>query len=192
MTKSEVTQADNRSIAYYWKAFRSNPWLSWPADIFLYAVILYGVYSWQTGHLIKADGTEPVPAFTAQTISGEFISSENFSGKKSLVYFFATWCAACNMSMSNLNALHRRAESGELAVYLVALSYETKQEIEEYVARHELNMPVILGTPQMARDFRIESFPTYYVINEEGKIISRDVGYSTRTGLLWRSGELGI
>lgn len=176
----------------WWNAFRSNPWLSWPADILIYGLILYGVYSWQTRHLIVADGTEPIPTFLANTLDGSTFSSENLLGKRHLVYFFATWCAACNMSMSNLNALFDRADDENLGVILIALHYESIEEIADYVARHNVQMPVILGTPRMARDFRIESFPTYYVINEYGKIISRDVGYSTRTGLLWRSGELGI
>jgi len=47
-------------------------------------------------------------------------------------------------------------------------------------------MPVLMGDDSTARDWSVRAFPTYYVIDTEGRISSRSVGYSTRLGMWLR------
>jgi hypothetical protein len=43
-----------------------------------------------------------------------------------------------------------------------------------------------MGEPSTAADWSVQAFPTYYVIDAEGQISSRSVGYSTKLGMLFR------
>jgi len=45
----------------------------------------------------------------------------------------------------------------------------------------------LLGSPQTSSDWQIRGFPTYFVIDGDGKIVSRSVGYSTKIGLQIRT-----
>lgn len=177
-------------ISGFWKAFRSRKYLSLAFDVMVMAMILVLVYNWQTRNLISADGTQAIPQFAAETLDGQLITDKELHGKSHLVYFFATWCGICTMSMSNIVDLREKAAEEELGVYLVALNYNDVSEIREYAEEHQLNVPVILGTPRMAHDFKIQAFPTYYVTNKDGKIVSRDTGFSTSAGMRWRAGQL--
>jgi len=44
-------------------------------------------------------------------------------------------------------------------------------------------MPVLLGTTETMKDFKIQAFPTYYVLDKEQKITKVSMGYSTEIGL---------
>jgi hypothetical protein len=45
---------------------------------------------------------------------------------------------------------------------------------------------VLLGDDPLARAFRVNSYPTTFILNSEGRIEQATVGYTTRLGLLWR------
>ncbi len=88
--------------------------------------------------------------------------------------------------MPNLQKLY--AGSGEqLQVLAVALDYANKDAVLEFTDRHDFTFPVLLGTLREAADYRIRGFPTYYVIDAQGRVQQRSVGYSTLLGLKLRS-----
>jgi len=59
-------------------------------------------------------------------------------------------------------------------------------EIREFIKETGVDLPVLLGGPKTTNDWNIRGFPTYFVIDEDGQIASRSVGYSTRIGLQTR------
>jgi hypothetical protein len=72
-------------------------------------------------------------------------------------------------------------------ILTVALDWQSVGELQAYAARHELNVPVLLGNADVARDWHVYAFPTYYVLDSEQRVVRRDIGYSTQLGLWWRS-----
>jgi len=83
--------------------------------------------------------------------------------------------------------LHRfRGEKG-LRVIAVALDWESKSDVMDYVEEHELRVPVLLGDASIARAWKVSAFPTYYVLDKDHRVAAGDIGYSTQLGLLWRS-----
>jgi len=59
--------------------------------------------------------------------------------------------------------------------------------VHEYARRHDLTMPVLVGTAQTGATYRIRGYPTYYVLDAQGRIARRDVGLSTVAGLWIRT-----
>ena len=76
-------------------------------------------------------------------------------------------------------------ESG--SIFAVALSYNGLQSIEAFLERNALDVPVLLGNSEILNSYRINAFPTVYVLNESGNIDSSTVGYTTTLGLWWRT-----
>ena len=66
---------------------------------------------------------------------------------------------------------------------MVALEYESLDEVREFIKETDVSLPVLLGGPQTSNDWQIRGFPTYFVIDGDGNIASRSVGYSTKIGL---------
>jgi thiol-disulfide isomerase/thioredoxin len=105
--------------------------------------------------------------------------------KKTVIYFFAPWCHVCHASIDNLQSIYQRNE--ELNVIAVALDYMDVSEIEDFVAQHQLTFPVALGNEKVKQAYKVNGYPSYYVINEQNTVIAKSLGYSTELGLYLRS-----
>ena len=84
----------------------------------------------------------------------------------------------------------QRRDEDELRIIAVALGWKNSDEVREFADRHALNVPVLLGDTSIARDWKVYGFPTYYVLDSQARVVSRDIGYSTQLGMLWRSWAL--
>jgi len=104
-----------------------------------------------------------------------------------LVYFFAPWCHICAASSDNIRRLREYRDEDTLSIIVVALDWENEDDIREYAKKHELNVPVLIGDTKIMSDWQVFGFPTYYVLDDQHQVVSRDFGYSTQLGLWWRS-----
>ncbi|WDE14523.1 TlpA family protein disulfide reductase [Thalassomonas haliotis] len=118
------------------------------------------------------------------TLMDETISLKS-QGKKTVLYFFAPWCTICHASISNLQNIYQDNE--ELDVIAVALDYANEQEIAEFSAQHRLDFPIALGNEQVKAQFKVQGYPSYYVIDEQNTITAKSMGYSSELGLYLRA-----
>jgi thiol-disulfide isomerase/thioredoxin len=155
-------------------------------EVSLFAIALLAISAWQSRNLLDTD-RQLAPALLATTLAGDRFELSHLAGKPVLIYFFAPWCPYCSASADNIVRLRRIRDEEDLTILMVALDWQDRDEISEYAIDHELNVPVLLGDAAVARDWRVFSFPTYYMLDDELRVIGRDMGYSTQLGLLWRS-----
>ena len=167
-------------------ATRSRRARSLLLNIALFAAVFLAVTAWQSRNMLDTDG-QPAPALRGTTLAGAPYDLGNAGDRPALVYFFAPWCKVCAASTGNLDRLRRWHDESELEMVAVALGWEAAEEVRDYVARHELDLPVVLGDSTVARDWQIYAFPSYYVLDSQHRIARRDVGYSSQLGLLWRA-----
>ena len=74
-----------------------------------------------------------------------------------------------------------------MQILTVALDWESVDDIREYAVKHKLNVPVIVGNAEIANNWKVFGFPTYYVLDSQHRVVRRDFGYSTQLGLWWRT-----
>jgi thiol-disulfide isomerase/thioredoxin len=160
--------------------------LTYGVEAVVIAVILTGIYTYQSRDLLPAD-LQQAPALSAPMLAGGFYDLTQHTASTTLVYFFAPWCKICAASSGNIDSLRSLRDENELNILLVALDWQTEAEVHEYVDRHEITLPILLGDRRIARAWNIYAFPTYYVLDREQRVIRRDLGYSTFAGLWWRT-----
>lgn len=102
-----------------------------------------------------------------------------------LVYFFAPWCQVCALSQPSLNAFHSLRP--EVEISLIALGWETAQEVQAYQDKHQFDLPIFLAPQSTQAQWQVDAYPSYYFINDKGEVISKDRGLVTLPGLLARS-----
>lgn len=166
--------------------FRS--FLSWLPFI----VIILGIFYWQNRHLLnyQENNQTPQSAHTQKLLSltGKTDSIiDPTSNQSTIVYFFAPWCSICDWSIGNLESQRKSLLEKNYRVVYVALSWETQEEVGDFATRNQLTEPVLLGTQSIMQDFKVKGFPTYYLINSDGKVISGSQGYSSKIGIWLRS-----
>lgn len=156
----------------------------WQALVFL--VIFLGLSAFQARNMLPSSDT-PAPALQGALLGGGAWDLANSGNQPVLVYFFAPWCGFCAASSDNLTRLRRLRDEQSLQIVAVVLDWKDLDEVRQYVERHDLNLPVLLGDRRIAEDWHVYAFPTYYVLDSDRRIRRRDLGYSTQLGLLWRT-----
>ena len=152
----------------------------------LIAVVFFAVLAFQSRNMLATDG-RVAPELRGLTLAGRPYDLDDASSRPALVYFFAPWCRICAASAGNLNRLRRWRDAQAIEIVAVALDWETADEVRDYVERHELNVTVVLGDANVARNWQIQAFPSYYVLDGQHRVIRRDIGYSSQLGLWIRA-----
>ncbi len=155
-------------------------------EFLLISAIVFGAHWYQTRSLLPADAAA-APAFRLETLDGGYVELSDLRGRPTLLYFFAPWCRICAASADNIRRLRAAIDADQLDVVMIALSYDDRGSVRTFALQHELTVPVLLGTPATASDFQIPGFPTYYVLDSNNAIVSRDYGYTTYPGLRLRT-----
>ena len=155
-------------------------------EALLVVVIVVAVQAWRARDLLPADARTQAPAFELADLHGRPWHTTELRGKPSVIYFFAPWCGVCAASSPQLRWFHRW-RGDDVQVLLVGLDWSAPQELRDYAQRHELTMPVLVGDPATGAAYRIQGYPTYYVIDAEGRVARRDTGLSTVVGLWLRT-----
>lgn len=165
-----------------WRRLRASFWGSLVFDAALLVLVLWAVHAWQTRDLPI---NQPAPFTRAPLLDGSGLADAVRPGEAGIVYFFAPWCGICRVSIDNLDSL---VADGHVAWgSAVALDFANPAEVQEFVDDTGISLPVLLGSGQTAADWSIQAFPTYYMIDAQGTIHSRTVGYSTLLGMRVRA-----
>ena len=152
----------------------------------LIAAVFFGVLAFQSRNMLATDG-QVAPELQGLTLAGQAYDLADARARPAMVYFFAPWCGICAASAGNLNRLRRWRNAEDIEIVAVALDWETADEVREYVDRHALEVTVVLGDAQVTRDWQIQAFPSYYVLDGQPRVIRRDIGYSTQVGVWIRA-----
>ncbi len=157
----------------------------WLRDLVIFAVIFGGMTWFQTRNLL--DRGTPLPVTSLNQLDGDAFDLKTMNGKPTLLYFWAPWCGVCKSNAHNVRAIV--GDSHNIAS--VALSYESEDQVRSFAQEYDMPQPVLLGGKEDSTAFKIEAFPTVYVLNRDGEIAFATMGYTSEIGLrarLWAAG----
>ncbi len=164
---------------------------SWINQALIFLGIFLAITWWQQKDMLQTSSDSISPGFSLVDIAGNIVQFDPAKqAQKTLVYFFAPWCGVCHISINNIEAI-KQSSNDKINFYAVALDWQSKQEVEAFLADHDLTMPVLLGTKETSEKFKIGGFPSYYVIDRAGILQSKDMGYTTELGMRVRLGLAG-
>ncbi|WP_310733530.1 MULTISPECIES: TlpA disulfide reductase family protein [unclassified Colwellia] len=157
-------------------------------SLFIQAVVFLAIFQALT-MFRESDMLSTGEQITPQTVSLETLDDKtielaNFK-KTTIIYFFAPWCQICHISISNLQETYEKNQ--QINVIAIALDYVDKKEVFEFSSQHQLTFPIALGTEQIKHQFKIEGYPSYYVIDDKNTVIAKSMGYSSEIGLFLRT-----
>lgn len=131
------------------------------------------------------------PDFSLKNLSGDPVSLSRLKGKIVLVDFWATWCPPCRKSIPELVDLQKKYRDKGLIILGISMDHPEKTSDNSLMAfkeRYRINYNILRGDGRVAMDyFRGDEMPipTMFVINREGNIVAKHVGY--RPGALEKS-----
>lgn len=120
------------------------------------------------------------PRFTVKTLEGAPLSSESLKGKVVLLDFWATWCAPCRRAMPALEEIRKKNAGKPFVLVGVSADFERKT-LEEFLKKQGIPGPQVWTgmRGELTRMFRVSTFPTYILLDGEGRIVYRARGWNS-------------
>lgn len=105
------------------------------------------------------------------------ITLQDYLGKVLLIDFWATWCIPCRRSLPKLNVLRNRFKHQGFEIVAINLD-KNSTEAQHFLHRYPVQYPVLINVSSAQLSaYQIETLPVSYLIDKNGKIIERFVGF---------------
>jgi peroxiredoxin len=117
------------------------------------------------------------PGFELPRLDGGApLSLDGLRGRVVLLNFWATWCGPCEAEMPAMQRLHDALAGPDFE--LVAVSVDaSRDDVEAFRTRLGLRFPIALDPEKrVANAYQSYRFPESYLIDREGRILSRYIG----------------
>jgi thiol-disulfide isomerase/thioredoxin len=155
--------------------------LLWLAAIVAVGVVLGGLVSIPLlrGRPDGAQGSlvgRPAPSIAARDLQGRDWTLADGAGRLTWVNFWATNCEPCRTEMP---AMQRLADAyGERLLILGVDWGESRQSVQDFVARYEIGYPILLD-PSLDNFYRwssLDGLPRHYFVDRQGAVVREVIG----------------
>ena len=117
------------------------------------------------------------PNFSLKDADGNAVNLADYRGKVVLVNFWATWCGPCEAEIPWFIEFEKKYKDQGFAVLGVSMDDDGWKSVRPYIASHKINYRIMIGSEVVSQQFgEIESLPTSFVLDREGRIASNHVG----------------
>lgn len=146
-------------------------WIVVLLNLFLTLAIIrrLNLSSWQTG---LRQG-QIAPDFTAQTLSEESVTLQDYAGHPTAFVFISTRCSHCEKLLPELESLGPHAMRA--GINLVLVSDNQREEIQDYARRNNIHLPVLIAPRSenpFFQNYQVKGTPFYCYIDQQGKVQS--------------------
>jgi cytochrome c biogenesis protein CcmG/thiol:disulfide interchange protein DsbE len=115
--------------------------------------------------------------FTLESLDGGQVSLSDYGGSVVLVNFWATWCPPCRAEIPDLDSAYR-AHKDEGFVVLGVDVEESRQQVESFMADVDVTYPMLLdGKGQVMKAYRVRGLPMSVIVDRDGVVQVRHMGY---------------
>ncbi len=121
---------------------------------------------------------QQVPDFTLKDEKGESISNYTFDKQKVTVYnFWFTTCPHCIEEIPKLNLIVKDFPKG---VTFIAPTFNTHTQVAKFLESNVFDYHIITNGKSLAEMMHIRSYPSHYIVDQEGIIRKIYIGSSNR------------
>lgn len=126
---------------------------------------------------------QPAPGFTLKNLNGEDVSLESMKGKVVVLDFWATWCGPCKASFPGMQQAQNKFKDDPNVQFLFVDTWERVEDkakaAGDFIQSKGYPFHVLLDLEdKVVASFGVSGIPTKFVVDQNGKIRFKSVGYA--------------
>ncbi|MEO8610059.1 MAG: cytochrome c biogenesis protein CcdA [Chloroflexota bacterium] len=119
------------------------------------------------------------PDFETVTETGKTTRLSDFRGQVVLLNFWGTWCGPCRVEMPAFESAYDSKKSTRFTI-LAVNNRDTTDAVSAFRKEFGLSFPLVMDdSAAISKTYGVVSFPSTYVLNQQGVITARHFGALT-------------
>ncbi|MEO9871290.1 TlpA family protein disulfide reductase [Ekhidna sp.] len=128
---------------------------------------------------VKRMKGKPFPSFKLTAIDGTVFTMEELKGKILLINFWFSRCKPCIMEMPEMNDLVAKYKTEDIV--FLAPTFDGTDLVKTFLDRRDFDYQIIADVQDFCLELNVRSYPTHFVVNQQGIIEKVIIGYSPLT-----------
>ena len=97
--------------------------------------------------------------------------------------FWATWCGPCMIAMPEIQKVHEHFRDQPVKVFGVNCMEGAGGDPAKYMRSQKYTYSLLLDGDSVADRYNVSGIPTFYVVDQQGRIAFSSVGAGSEEGL---------
>jgi len=139
---------------------------------------LSGVILTSCGNSAGGSEKKQAPNFRLKSLAGNTVRLSDYRGKVVIVDFWATWCPPCRKEIPDFVSLFREFSGRGLMILGISLDHQGEKVVKNFVRKYGVNYPILMTDGKVDQLYGgVSAIPTTFIIDREGIIRKKHVGY---------------